>query len=153
MEQAGRHSRDRIIRAARTLPCVLALAAGPAYAQDEAPAPSLSIELNALQQHDDACRIVFLAENRLGADLSALSFETVLIDTAGIVDRLTLFDFQSLPEGRTRVRQFDLVDTRCDSVGRILINGVAACDGEGLAGTECIDRLTLATRTKAEIAG
>ena len=70
-----------------------------------------------------------------------------------IVDRLTLFDFQSLPEGRTRVRQFDLDNTRCDSIGRILINGVAACDGEGLAGPECIDRLTLASRTKAEIAG
>mgnify|MGYP000173853237 FL=1 len=153
MEQAGRHSHDRIIRAARTLSCVLALAAGPAYAQDEAPAPSLSLELNALQQQNDACRIVFLAENRLGADLSALSFETVLINTDGIVDRLTLFDFQSLPEGRTRVRQFDLDNPRCDSIGRILINGVAACDGEGLAGPECIDRLTLASRTKAEIAG
>ena len=153
MEQAGRHSHDRIIRAARTLSCVLALAAGPAYAQDEAPAPSLSLELNALQQQDDACRIVFLAENRLGTDLSALSFETVLIDTDGIVDRLTLFDFQSLPEGRIRVRQFDLDNTRCEAIGRILINGVAACDGEGLAGSECVDRLTLSTRTKAEIAG
>jgi len=153
MEQAGRHSHDRIIRAARTLSCVLALAAGPAYAQDEAPAPSLSLELNALQQQKDACRIVFLAENRLGTDLSALSFETVLIDTDGIVDRLTLFDFQSLPEGRTRVRQFDLDNTQCETIGRILINGVATCDGEGLTGTECVDRLTLSTRTKAEIAG
>ena len=61
--------------------------------------------------------------------------------------------FRALPEGRTRVRQFDLDNTRCDTIGRILINGVAACDGEGLAGTECIDRLALATRTKAEIAG
>ena len=56
MEQAGRHSHDRIIRAARTLSCVLALAAGPAYAQDEAPAPSLSLELNALQQQDEELR-------------------------------------------------------------------------------------------------
>lgn len=135
-----------------SLACVLALLAGPAFSQDE-PAPSLSLELNALQQQDDACRIIFLAENRLGTDLSALSFETVLIDTDGVVDRLTLFDFQTLPESRTRVRQFDLDQTQCESIGRILINGAAACDGEGLTGTECIDALTLSSKTDAEIAG
>ena len=153
MKQAGRHSHDRLIRAARSLSCVLALWAGPAFSQDEALVPSLSLELNALQQHDNACRIVFLAENRLGVDLAALSFETVLIDTDGIVDRLTLFDFQSLPENRMRVRQFDLDATQCDGIGRILINGVAACEGDGLAGSECADRLTVSSRTKAEIAG
>ena len=152
MKQARRHSHVRRIRAATSLTCVLALLAGPAFSQDE-PAPSLSLELNALQQQGDACRIIFLAENRLGTDLSALSFETVLIDAEGVVDRLTLFDFQTLPENRTRVRQFDLDETQCDSVGQILINGAAACEGDGLAGTECIDNLTLATRTQAEIAG
>ncbi|WP_425417010.1 hypothetical protein [Oricola indica] len=153
MEQARRHSHDRLIRAAMSLSCVLALSTGPAFSQDNALAPSLSLELNALQQHDDACRIVFLAENRLGADLSALSFETVLIDANGVVDRLTLFDFQAMPANRTRVRQFDLEDTPCSAIGRILINGAAACEGEGLAGTECIDRLALSSKTDAEIAG
>lgn len=150
MKQAGRHSHGRLFTAATSLSCVLALS-GPALAQ--APAPFLSLELNAMQQIDGACRIVFLAENRLGTDLAALSYETVLIGTDGVVDRLTLFDFQSLPEGRARVRQFDLDNARCNEIGRILINGAAACDGDSLAGTECIDKLTVTSKTKTEIAG
>ena len=152
MKQAGRHSHAMRVRAATTMACVLALA-GPAVSQDNAPASRLSLELNAMQQVEGACRIVFLAENRLGADLAALSFETVLIDADGVVDRLTLFDFQSLPEGRMRVRQFDLEGAQCGHIGRVLINGAAACEGEGLSGDECIGKLTLTSRTSAEIAG
>jgi len=152
MKQAGRHSHAGQIRAAMTLACVLALS-GPAFSQDKAPAPRLSLELNAMQQLETTCRIVFLAENRLGTDLDALSYETVLIDADGVVDRLTLFDFQSLPEGRMRVRQFDLDNAQCADIGRVLINGAAACKGEGLAGDECIDKLTVSSKTETEIAG
>ncbi|MCI5076940.1 hypothetical protein [Oricola sp.] len=135
-----------------SLACVLAMS-GPAFSQDNAPVPTLLLELNALQQQASACRIVFLAENRLGTDLAALSFETVLIDTQGVVDRLTLFDFQALPAGRKRVRQFDLDNTECGSIGQVLINGAAACEGEGLSGAECVDGLELTSKTDAEIAG
>lgn len=135
-----------------SLACVLALS-GPALSNDKAPAPHLSLELNAMQQLEGTCRIVFLAENRLGTDLDALSYETVLINTEGVVDRLTLFDFQSLPEGRMRVRQFDLENAQCAGIGQVLINGAAACKGEGLAGGECIDKLTVSTKTDTEIAG
>lgn len=152
MRQAGRHSHDTMIRAAIALSCVSALS-GPALAQGQASAPYLGLELNAMQQIDGACRIVFLANNQLGADLSALSYETVLIGTDGVVDRLTLFDFQSLPAGRQRVRQFDLDGAECGSIGRILINGAASCSGDGLDGSECIDDLTVTSRTNTEIAG
>lgn len=152
MKRARLHSHDVLIGAAIWLSCSLALAV-PAHAQDHAPAPRLSIELNAMQQVDGACRIVFLADNRLGADLSALSYETVLINTDGVVDRLTLFDFQGLPAGRQRVRQFDLDGVQCASIGQILINGAASCAGDGLTGAECIDELSVSSRTATEISG
>ncbi|MFZ2100510.1 MAG: hypothetical protein WAU86_08100 [Oricola sp.] len=153
MKQAGRHSHGIPVTAALGLSCVLALS-GPASSQDQAaPASNLSLELNAMQQIDRTCRIVFLADNRLGTDLSALSYETVLIDTAGKVDRLTLFDFQELPQGRMRVRQFDLDSADCGKIGKILINGAASCKGGGLSGNECIDRLTVTSKTATEIAG
>lgn len=111
------------------------------------------MELNALQQIEESCRIVFLAENRLGADLEALAYETVLIGTDGVVDRLTLFDFQALPEGRKRVRQFDLDNAKCGAIGSVLINGAASCSGSGLSGDECIDRLRVTSKTAVELAG
>lgn len=130
--------------------CLAALAC-PASAQD-APA-TLTLELNGAEQVEGACRLSFLIENGLGADLAALSFETVVLSGAGKVSMLTLFDFRDVPQGRPRVRQFDLAGQRCDGIGRILINGAAACEGTGLAAGACIDGLKLNSRTEMELIG
>lgn len=142
--------------------CILVGMAGSAMAQDSATpaphlaphlAPQLSIELNALSQQDGACRLIFLVENTMGADLDSAVFETVLFTTEGSVERLTLFDFQTLPQGRPRVRQFDIPGTRCENIGRILINDVHSCTGEGIADEDCLKALKLTTKTAIEIMG
>ncbi len=64
---------------------------------------------------------------------------------------LSLFDFQSLPKGKPRVRQFDLAGTKCEGLRQILINGVARCDGADPA--TCQSALQLGSRTKQEVLG
>jgi hypothetical protein len=130
--------------------CALAclILGAPALAQEEA-APRLSLELNRVDSLDGACRLTFMAENGLGADLDALSLETVLIDTEGRVERLTLFDFGALPAGIPRVRQFDIPGLACDSLGRVLINGVSDCGGAD----GCGDALEFGSRTDVEVIG
>ena len=76
-----------------------------------------------------------------------------VFDAAGKVDRFALFDFKDLPLGKTRVRQFDLPDTRCSDIGRVLINGAASCKGPSLKGTECMDHLDLKSSSSMEIVG
>ncbi|QBY02780.1 hypothetical protein E2K80_12745 [Rhodophyticola sp. CCM32] len=120
-------------------------------AQEEA--PGLSVELNVLEQIAEVCRLTMLAENRLGHDLDNLVLETVLITNDGLVDRLTLFDFQSLPQGRPRVRQFDLPALTCADLGQVLINGVQNCTGDGLDETACEDALRLSSRSDVELSG
>lgn len=115
--------------------------------------PGLFLELNTLQQVNTACRMVFMAENTLGGDLTGVSFETVLVNTDGVVNRLTVFDFKELPKDRPRVRQFDLDNTQCDTIGRVLINGAASCEGDGLKASDCIDKLSVSSRTEVEISG
>ncbi|PHR24882.1 MAG: hypothetical protein COA37_03815 [Hoeflea sp.] len=130
----------------------LSLAATTVHAQEQSQ-PSLSIDLNATQQLEQACRLVFVATNKIGTSIEEMSFETVLFDTAGTVDRFALFDFKDLPVGKTRVRQFDLPDTQCSDIGRILINGSASCKGQSFKGTECMDHLDLKSSSKTEIVG
>ena len=115
--------------------------------------PSLAIDLNAMEQINQACRLVFVATNATGKSIDEMTLETVLFDAAGTVNRFALFDFKALPEGKTRVRQFDLPETRCGSLGRILINGAASCKGASVQGTECIDYLDLKSSSKTEIVG
>ncbi|MDG4649655.1 hypothetical protein P6F26_14515 [Roseibacterium sp. SDUM158017] len=120
-----------------------------AVSAQEAPGPGVSVELNRIDQLDGACRLTFMVENGLGADLAALSLETVLIDAGGVVERLTLFEFGALPAGTPRVRQFDIPGLSCDALGRVLINGVAECGGAA----DCADALRLRTRTDVEVIG
>lgn len=109
-------------------------------------AQSLSVELNAAKSAQGACRLSFLAENTLGADLSAVVFEVVILNTQGQVDRLTLLDFQELPQGRKRVRQFDLPGVGCDAVAQLLINAAATCTAATLDADACMKGLVVTSR-------
>ena len=129
--------------------CLSALLPTSEATQAQEAARSLSLELNRIDPLEGACRLTFLAENGLGADLASLSLETVLIDRDGRVERLTLFEFGALPQGVPRVRQFDIAGLACESLGRVLINGVADCS----AGDACAAGLELSSRTDVELVG
>jgi hypothetical protein len=118
-----------------------------ARAQEAAPAPALTVELNALQPTDKGCRFTFVVTNALGGTLGSAAFELVLFDKAGMVDRLTIVDFKDLPDGKTKVRQFDFSGVDCATVGRVLINDATQCVGDGIDPKACIAGIKTETRT------
>ena len=132
----------------RLLTSTLAMSLGlaPAWAQS-APAPQLSLELNAAQPSDKGCRLTFVVNNDLGADLSKAAFEIALFNTAGVVDRLTVLDFKDLPAGKTKVTRFDLAGTDCTKVSRVLINSATECAGTGVEPAACMRKLKTDTKT------
>lgn len=123
-----------------------------AFAQDKAE-PSLLLELNALQPTEQTCRLIFVVQNGLSDSLEQLSFEAVVFNQNDIVERLTLLDFETVPMGRMRVRQFDMPDISCDGIKRILINGTNSCESKGGVSLACDDLLKLNSRTPVEISG
>jgi hypothetical protein len=133
----------------RLLTSVLAmpLAMGPAWAQQSAPAPALTLELNGAQPSDKGCRLTFVVNNTLGADLSKAAFEIALFNEAGVVDRLTVLDFKDLPAGKTKVTRFDLAGADCAKVSRVLINSATECAGTGIEPNACMRRLKTETKT------
>lgn len=141
----------------------LSLAAGPVAAQitipetppEEAPeteatAPSFVLELNRLEPAENACRVTFVATNGLGAPLDKIALEFVLFDAQGLVDRITVFDFGAVPDGKTIARQFVLSDMDCANVGRILINAVSACEGAGFEAGACLNALAPGSKTEIQ---
>jgi hypothetical protein len=130
--------------------------AAPVLAQsaEEAAPPRLSLSLNAARTTEAGdCRLTFVTRNMLGADIVALVTEAVLFDPEGRVATLTLFDFGSLPADRPRVRQFDMAGLSCDNLGEVLVNGIDACEGEGLSPAACLDGLRLSSDTDVEVTG
>lgn len=135
-------------------------AAGLAWAenlaQTSAPLPTssagISIELSAAEDIGEACKLSFVVTNGHHKDIAQAVFETVLFDGAGQVSRLTLLDFQDLPAGRLRVRQFQFPQA-CADISRVLINGAQTCSATGLDAAGCTRGLMLSSRTNMELLG
>ncbi|MCP4206899.1 MAG: hypothetical protein GY767_07625 [Shimia sp.] len=138
----------------RVLALAILLPPSVAQAQSEnTTKPGVSLELNAVQDVDGACRFTFVAGNHTGTAIDKAVFETVVFDTDGAVVRLSLFDFRALPEGRPRVRQFDVPEMACDNIGQTLINGSHSCIVNGTESGVCSDGLRLNSRITMKLLG
>lgn len=134
----------------RSLTCataLLPLAAWPALAQQAASAPEITLELNGAEPSDKGCRLTFVVNNGLGAELSKAAYEIALFNEAGVVDRLTVLDFKELPAGKTKVTRFDLTGVDCAKISRILVNHATECAGEGVEPAACLRKLKTAAKT------
>jgi hypothetical protein len=130
----------------------LAGAAGQ-EADGEAQATALTLELNALQPTDRGCRFTFLVENRLGAGLDSAAFEMAIFDGDGRISRFTVVDFKDLPDGKTKVRQFDFGQMDCTKIGRVLVNDSTECAGEGVEPRACMRALEPRSRVDNVVFG
>jgi len=140
----------RLTASLRLLTSALAMSLGqvPAWAQSapaSAAGPVLSLQLNAAQPSERDCRLTFVVNNALGADLSKAAFEIALFNDAGVVDRLTVLDFKALPAGKTKVTRFDLAGADCGKLSRVLINSATECTGVQPAA--CMRALKTSTKT------
>lgn len=126
---------------------ITALLGGSAFAES-ATDPKLTLELNRLEPNDTACRATFIVRNGFAAALEVFGVEMVTFDDAGLVGLMTVFDFGSLTPGKTLVKRFDLPDTKCTKISRILVNGVARCNGKGIDTVACAAELTASNRTE-----
>lgn len=131
----------------------LALAAGAAVAQEAAPAGALNIELNEVAPSQKGCKLTFVAGNAFVQNLSKVSFEFVIFDQKGLVERMAVLDFRDLPAGKTKVRQFDLPGTNCEAVKSLLINDAPACVGDGVEGDACMKGLKTGSKSPVELKG
>jgi hypothetical protein len=125
----------------------LALAILPAKAQEAGENPALLLELNGAQPSDKGCRLTFVVTNNLGAELSKAAFEIALFNDAGVVDRLTVLDFNELPAGKTKVVRFDLAGVDCTKISRVLINHATECTGAGIDPKACLAQLKPETKS------
>lgn len=139
----------RTTRPTHILAAAFIAAASPAMAQEAVPqpTPALVLELNGAQPSDKGCRLTFVVTNDLGAELSKAAFEIALFNDSGVVDRLTVLDFNELPTGKTKVVRFDLAGTDCAGISRVLVNHATECKGPGIDPKACLSQLKPETKS------
>jgi hypothetical protein len=124
-----------------------------AAAQEAATAKGLDIELNALAASQKGCLFTFVAGNGFAQNVSKVSFEFVIFNDKGTVERLALLDFRDLPAGKSKVRQFDVPGIKCEAVKNLLINDAPVCEGEGLDKARCMDGIVTRSKASAGLEG
>lgn len=127
-----------------------ALLATSAWAPLSQGAEAVRIELNKLEPMQSACRAYLLFQNTTSTDFQSLKLDLVMFNPDGIINKRLAVEGGPLPAGKTSVKLFDIEGITCDSVARVLLNGVLACtDSEGdLQG--CMQMIKTASRSKAD---
>jgi hypothetical protein len=90
--------------------------------------------------------VTFLATNKLGTEVTRSAFEIALFGSGGGIEWLVSLEFKAMPDGKTRVLQFDIGEISCDALTRVLINDITACEGEGLDPKVCYGALSTVSR-------
>jgi hypothetical protein len=110
---------------------------------------AIAIELNSASDQEGTCRLTYVVTNGTATDLTQASWEVAVHDAGGTVTQLWVLDFGSLPQGRTRVVQFDLADQGCDTLSRISVNDAVDCQSAEGAVEICGEKQSLSSRVEA----
>ena len=112
-----------------------ALVAGavPAYGQE-----ALVVDLNRLEDRDEACRLHFVFTNPTDRVFEQLTFDLVLFDAGGVIAERVALEAAPLLADKTVVKQFDIAGRACADIGRVLINDIGACADQSGPIESCI---------------
>ena len=139
---------SRLAPVAVALGLLFGLAAWPdaAGAQDA----GLSIELNKVEDVTGGCRGALVFQNNLGAALDRFNLDLFLFDDAGIIMGRIMIDLAPLRNGKTQVVMFRLSDAPCSGLSRVLVNDIPACRAKEGGEIDCLDGLSVSSRSAVE---
>lgn len=128
---------------------ISAFSASGAMAQDAAvPAPSgLALELNTANDVDGGCRLAFVAYNGTPTALDAVSYEVVVFDAGQRISQFVILEFGALPQQKTKIVRFDISNSTCADISRLVINSASRCEAGGAALPLCLDATKPTSRT------
>jgi len=105
------------------------------------------LELNNATEVDNSCRLTYVATNSTGIALTKTSYEVAIFDSEGRVANLLVLEFGQLPIAKTKVVQFDLKDSPCSNISRIVVNNLAECESAEGSHDFCLSALITSSRT------
>jgi len=126
---------------------------GPAIPADGQPSTnSIRLELSLLEPQENACRAYLTMENRTDIDLGAIRLDLFLFGADQTILRRVAVASRRIRPQQTRVLVFDVPEVACDRVGRMLLNGVLACQEHGgRLREDCEDMLRTSSRVRVPL--
>lgn len=128
------------------------LAAGAAFAQNQAAAAGISLELNRVEDQGTGCRVYFVLDNATADAFESFKLDLVAFGPDGVILRNVATEMGPLRPSKKIVKRFDLADLSCAGLGAILVNDVLECRSGEAARTDCVELLTVTSRAEVELA-
>src|SRR5699024_8057022 len=109
--------------------CVLFIGAVLALLSTAVPAQvgGVDVELNKLQQVDDACRAYLVTQNLTDTDFRSMQLDIVMFDDDGIAAKRLAVEIGPLAADKTSLKVFDIGGLPCENMGQVLVNNVYSC--------------------------
>ena len=112
--------------------------------------PSVSVELNKLEPQGKSCRVFVLIANKGDTAYQALKLDLILFRPDGVIERRLALDLAPLRAAKTSVKTFDLDALECGGISSILINDAIECRSDTAAISDCLDRVSVASRSSVK---
>jgi hypothetical protein len=107
----------------------------------------IAVEFNDLQQAEGGCRAVFVLNNGLDKPLTKLALRVVAFDKKQHATLFLSLDVGALAVGKTRILRFDVGEgVACDTIGRLVLDDVTSCEGEGANPATCLAAVSLTSK-------
>lgn len=113
---------------------------------------NIAIELNKLEAHDNDCRAYFVIDNKNDTSYDALKLDLVLFRPDGVIGQRFAVELAPLKAKKRTVKLFDVSGTACDQVGSFLINDVMECKATTGDVTDCLQDISVSSRTENQLA-
>ena len=110
----------------------------------------VSVQLNKMEDVAGGCRTYLVLENRFDHGFETYKMDLVMFGRNGGIIRRLAVDAGPMAEGKTLVKLFDVPDTKCERIDRLLLNQVMTCKlkKEGRAINNCTSHTYTASRLK-----
>ena len=112
---------------------------------------SISIELNKLEAHDSDCRAYFVIDNKNDTTYDALKLDLVLFRPDGVIGQRFAVELAPLKAKKRTVKLFDVAGTTCSDVGSFLINDVMECKASTGDVADCLQEISVSSRTENQL--
>ncbi|MDH3639856.1 MAG: Tat pathway signal sequence domain protein [Gammaproteobacteria bacterium] len=108
----------------------------------------LTVELNKLEEAENACRAYLVFENQSVSTFSSLKLDLVMFGADGIITRRLAVEGGPLSAGKTSVKLFEISELACSGISRILLNDVISCRDDNGEHDDCVERVTTSSRNE-----
>ena len=127
---------------------ILAVCSIPAAAAEA----DIDIELNKMEPHEKDCRAYFVINNKGDKSYDTLKLDLVLFRSDGVIGQRFAVELAPIKPKKRTVKLFDISDTACDQVGSFLVNEVIECKATAGDVSDCLQELSVSSRTDVELA-